>query len=85
SPGQADLVKRLLATRTPTVVVAMRTPYDLASYPTAGTYVCSYGILEPSVDALVRALFGEPMTGRLPVAVPDLYPVGHGIVAQRAP
>jgi beta-N-acetylhexosaminidase len=79
TPAQAQLVKSVLATGTPTVTVAMRTPYDLASYPEASTYVCTYGILPPSLDALAAALFGGPMPGRLPVAIPDLYPVRHGI------
>jgi beta-N-acetylhexosaminidase len=79
SPAQARLVSRVLASGTPTVAVAMRTPYDLASYPEAPTYVCSYGILRPSLDALAAALFGATMPGRLPVAIPGSYPVGHGI------
>jgi len=78
-PGQAELVAALVDTGTPTVAVAMRTPYDLASYPSAPTYVCSYGILPASVDALAESLFGAPMPGRLPVAIPGLYPVGHGL------
>lgn len=77
---QAAMVKALLETRTPTVAVALRTPYDLARYPTAGTYVCTYGIHPPSMEALANALFGTaPIHGRLPAAVPGLYPVGHGI------
>lgn len=77
--AQADLVAALLGTGIPTVTVAMRTPYDLASYPTAPTFVCSYGILPATLDALAESLFGAPMPGRLPVAVPGLYPVGHGL------
>jgi beta-N-acetylhexosaminidase len=82
SPEQAELVTRVVGTGTPTVTVAMRTPYDLAAYPEAKTYLCSYGILEPTVTALVGAMFGAPITGHLPVAVPGLYPVGHGIVTE---
>lgn len=78
SPAQADLVKAVLATGASTVAVAMRTPYDLAGYPDAPTYVCTYGILPPTLEALAAALFGGPMPGRLPVAIPGLYPVGHG-------
>ncbi len=79
SPAQVRLVEAVLATGVPTVAVAMRTPYDLASYPEASTFVCSYGILPPSLDALAAALFGAPMPGRLPVAIPGLYGIGHGI------
>lgn len=79
SPAQADLVNAVLETGAPTVTVAMRTPYDLTAYPGATTYVCSYGILPATVDALAGSLFGALMPGRLPVAIPGLFPVGHGL------
>lgn len=79
SPVQAELVNAVLRTGVGTVAVAMRTPYDLASYPDVPTYVCSYGILPDTLDALAESLFGAPMPGRLPVAIPGLYPVGHGM------
>jgi beta-N-acetylhexosaminidase len=62
------------------VTVALRTPFDLAAYPSSATHVCSYGVLEPSCEAAAAALFGErPFRGRLPVPIPGLYPVGHGL------
>jgi beta-N-acetylhexosaminidase len=80
-PNQAVLVKALLETGVPTVVVALRLPYDLQAYPNAPTYLCTYSILEPSMDALVGTLWGEiPFKGRLPVSIPKMYPVGHGVV-----
>jgi beta-N-acetylhexosaminidase len=76
--GQAALVNALLAVQVPTVAVALRLPYDLAAYPAAPTYVCTYSILPPALAALADVLWGEtPPTGRLPVAIPGLYPVGH--------
>jgi len=81
-PAQASLVERILGLGRPTVAVALRTPWDLCAYPAAQTYVCSYGILPPTIEALVAALFGEkPFSGRLPVTLPDLYPRGHGLAA----
>jgi beta-N-acetylhexosaminidase len=75
--AQATLVTELLGTGVPTVAVALRTPHDLASYPRAGTYVCTYGILPPSMDALASALLGRiPFRGRLPAAIPGLYATG---------
>jgi beta-N-acetylhexosaminidase len=71
--GQADLVRALLATGRMVVTVALRTPWDLAAYPEAGTHVCTYSILPESMAALAAALFGrpesgtEPFPGRLPV------------------
>jgi beta-N-acetylhexosaminidase len=79
-PGQAALARRVLELAKPTVTVALRTPWDLASYPSAQTYACSFGILEPSIEALVAALFGEKeFRGRLPVEINGLYSRGHGL------
>jgi beta-N-acetylhexosaminidase len=77
-PEQAALV-HCLPDR-PTVTVAMRTPYDLASYPESTTHLATYSILPPSLDALADCLFGAaPCRGRLPVPIADSYPVGHGL------
>lgn len=76
-PGQQALVSEALKTGIPTVVVAMRLPYDLMSFPEASSYVCTYSILEPSMQALAAGLFGvEKFEGRLPVSIPGLYPIG---------
>jgi beta-N-acetylhexosaminidase len=77
-PGQAALVRALLAAGVPTVVAALRLPYDLAAFLEAPTFVCAYSILPPSLEALAAALWGEmPAEGRLPVSVPGMYPAGH--------
>ncbi len=79
-PSQARLVAAVLSTGVPTVTLAMRTPYDLAAYPGAQTHLCSYAIVPASVGAVADALFGrQPIRGRLPVAIPGLYPRGHGM------
>lgn len=68
-PAQARLVAAILETGVPTVTVALRTPWDLGAYPGAGTHVCTYGILPPSLEALAHALFGVAgFPGQLPVA-----------------
>jgi beta-N-acetylhexosaminidase len=79
--GQAALVEALLSLRVPLVTVALRTPFDLAAYPGSRTHVSTYGILQPSLDGLADGLFGAAgFRGRLPAAIPDLYPTGHGIL-----
>jgi beta-N-acetylhexosaminidase len=68
-PRQAALARALLAAGRPTVTVALRTPWDLATYPEAGTHLCTYSVLEPSLAALADVLFGRSTArGRLPVA-----------------
>jgi beta-N-acetylhexosaminidase len=79
-PAQAQLAAAVLTAGTPTVTVALRTPWDLLAYPFARTHVCTYGILAPSMEALADALLGEaPFAGRLPVDIAGLHPRGHGI------
>jgi len=70
-PGQAELVKKLLKQRTQLITVALRMPYDLAAYPEAPTYICTYTILPPAMEALAEAFFGRiAFTGTLPVTIP---------------
>jgi beta-N-acetylhexosaminidase len=70
-PGQAALVETLLQSGIPTVVAALRLPYDLASFPSAPAYACTYSVQPPAAQALAEALFGLiPFQGRLPVTIP---------------
>jgi beta-N-acetylhexosaminidase len=80
TPGQVYLALALLGLGKPLITLALRTPFDLAAYPGSGTHACTYGAHRPSLDALTSALFGDiPFRGHLPVAIPGLYPRGHGI------
>ena len=73
-PSQASLVRRL-AERRPTVAIALRSPYDVSTYPAGVAAICTYGIQPPQIDALADALVGRiPFAGRLPVELPQ--PVG---------
>ena len=76
---QADLVNALLKEKIHTVVVAVRGPYDLLQMPNVPTYLASYGLNPPSLEALAAVLTGRARPrGRLPVALPGLYHVGDG-------
>jgi beta-N-acetylhexosaminidase len=75
---QAILVREVLRTGIPTIIAALRLPYDLAAFPEAQIYVCTYSILEPSMKALASALFGKSVfQGHLPVSIPGLYSMGY--------
>ncbi|MBI2331552.1 MAG: glycoside hydrolase family 3 C-terminal domain-containing protein [Chloroflexi bacterium] len=70
---QAGFVRQLLKIGKPVIVIAMRLPYDLAAFSRASAFVCTYSILEPSMRAVAKAVFGHSeMTGRLPVSIPGL-------------
>jgi beta-N-acetylhexosaminidase len=73
-PAQAELVKKLMKQGTRVITVALRMPYDLAAYPETSTYICTYSILPPVMEALAEALFGRiPFVGRLPVSMPKSF------------
>lgn len=79
-PEQASLVNSLSQSGVPIITVALRTPYDLCSYPLSMTHICTFGIQSASMDALAAALFGEiPFQGKLPVSIPGEAACGHGL------
>lgn len=81
-PGDR-LLRALLANNLPLIVVSFGNPYFLLTYPDIGTYLLAWGdyrLSVPSQRAVARALLGEaPITGKLPVTFPGLYPRGFGI------
>jgi beta-N-acetylhexosaminidase len=86
--GQQQLVKQLVATGKPVVVVAVRDPYDINRFAQASTYLASYSYADVSLQSAVKVLFGEiAPSGRLPVTIPTadgsgvLYPYGAGLAA----
>ncbi len=78
-PQQAVLVKALQAVR-PTVLVSLRSPYDILSAPGVSGYVCAYTGREPTLRALADVLSGASgPSGTLPIDVPGLYRIGDGM------
>ena len=84
---QVQLVRALVATGTPVIVVAIGTPYDVAYFPRVAAFVSTYDYQQVSINAAVAALFGRYRPrGRLPVTVhrphhphPVLFPFGFGL------
>ena len=78
-PQQAVLAKALQAVR-PTVLVSLRSPYDILSAPGVSGYVCAYAGREPTLRALAEVLSGaRAPSGTLPVEVPGVYRIGDGM------
>ena len=78
-PQQAMLVSALAAIR-PTVLVSLRSPYDILAAPTAQGYVCAYTGRLPTLRALAEVLSGAvPPVGTLPVDLPGAYRIGDGM------
>jgi len=81
-PRHIDLVRKLAALPDGPRVVAVSfgSPYFLRHIPEVDAYVCLYKNTPETQAIAARALAGEmDVTGRLPVSIPDLYPVGQGL------
>ncbi len=84
--GQQSLIKALLATGKPVIVVALGGPYDIAYFDEAPTFLAAYGYQPNSLTGITNSLFGTNPTGRLPVTIPvaghpdqPLYRWGTGL------
>ena len=68
-------------------IVSFGSPYLLAAFPDAGTYMVAWGGWEVSQRAAARAVTGAAgVSGRLPISIPPLHGVGEGLdraVAER--
>jgi beta-N-acetylhexosaminidase len=85
-PKHAALVKYFAAQESGPAVVAVSfgSPYFLRHFPEVEGYVCMYRNTPETQQIAARALFGEmEVGGKLPVSLPGLYPIGHGIVLKR--
>jgi beta-N-acetylhexosaminidase len=77
-PGQIALVESLQGL--PTVILALRSPYDLLAFPDQSTYVATYGDVPASIHAAAKLLFGQYQpSGKLPVTLNDAFPEGYGM------
>lgn len=76
-----ELVREMAEESIPVIVVSFGSPYFLQHFPEVDSYLCAYRNVPQAQEAAVKALFGEiEVTGKLPVSLPGLYPLGHGLV-----
>jgi beta-N-acetylhexosaminidase len=78
-PG-AKALNTLLDRRKPLVGISFGNPYLLMNFPKLQTYLVAYGDMPSLQKAVGEALLGKnDITGRLPISLPGLYPLGAGI------
>jgi beta-glucosidase-like glycosyl hydrolase len=64
----------------PFVSVFFGSPYVPLAVPDAPAMLLTYDFSDFAEESAVRALAGEiPIRGRLPIALPGLFPIGHGL------
>ena len=65
----------------PFVTVFFGNPYAATFLPELPAMVLTYDYYDLAEASAVRAIAGEaPLTGRLPIALGDQFPVGHGLI-----
>ncbi len=68
----------------PVVVISFGSPYFIRHFPEIDSYLCVYRWSKEAQETAAKAIFGEiDIKGRLPVSIPDLYPLGHGLTSSR--
>jgi beta-N-acetylhexosaminidase len=66
--SQLEMVQGFLDSEVPTVVIALKSPYDLLGFPDAGTYLATFGTTPGQLEMVVEVLLGEAeATGVMPV------------------
>jgi beta-N-acetylhexosaminidase len=79
---QTKAVKKLLYHRKDAIIVSLENPYEIKKFPSADTYLLTYGFRMVQVEALFKVLTGEIIpSGKLPVKIEGLFPRGHGLNA----
>lgn len=80
SREQLAFLRDLASAKKPLVFVLFGSPYLLHHVPELPSYVLTYDTTPGAELAAVRAIAGEiPIRGVLPISLPGLYPIGHGL------
>jgi beta-N-acetylhexosaminidase len=81
----AALISASARTR-PTILVSLGNPYLISRLPEVGSYLIGWRSNTVTEEAVARALAGAaPITGRLPISIPPLYPRGWGVERRVSP
>jgi beta-N-acetylhexosaminidase len=76
-----DLARATANTPKPIVTTLFGNPYVAMSLPDLPSMLLTYDFYDLAEASAVRALTGDaPISGKLPIALPGLFEVGHGIV-----
>ena len=81
SERQVALLDGLSATNKPYVMVLFGNPYTATFVQKLPAMLLTYEAFDGMEAAAVRALAGEaPIAGRLPISLPGMFPIGHGLL-----
>ena len=75
-----DLARSSGRTNQPFVAAFFGSPYAAMAVPDIPAMLLTYDFSDDAEESIVRALAGEiPIGGKLPIALPGMFPLGHGL------
>ncbi len=75
-----DIARGTERRKQPFVSVLFGNPYTAMGMPEAPAVMLTYDFSDASARAAIKALAGEmPIGGKLPIALPGMFPIGHGL------
>ena len=83
---ETKFLKDLILKVKKTVLISFGNPYLIQDFPNVPVYVCAYKGNTVMQVAAVKAILGlEPISGKLPITIPDIATIGDGIEIERSP
>ena len=80
-----DIARATERRKQPFVSVLFGNPYTAMGMPEAPAVMLTYDFSDASERAAIKALAGEiAIGGKLPIALPGLFPIGHGLTRGQA-
>ena len=81
-----DLARGSAQRNQPFVSAFFGSPYVPLTVPELPAMLLTYDLSDVAEESAVRAIVGEiPISGKLPIALPGMFPVGHGLTRSAAP
>ena len=81
-----DLARMSGRRKQPFVAAFFGSPYVALTVPELPAMLLTYDLSDVAEESAVRAFAGEiPIGGKLPIALPGMFPVGHGLTRSAAP
>jgi beta-N-acetylhexosaminidase len=85
TPAQVALLEGLADQGKPFVTVLFGNPYVATFLPKLPALLLTYETADAAEAAAVRAIGGEiQINGKLPIALPGMFPIGHGLTRPRS-
>ena len=83
--SHVQMIKEASDGDTPVVAISFGSPYFLRRFPDIDAYMCVYRYTREAQITAAKALMGEiDIKGRLPVSIPEFFPMGYGLVLPKS-